>query len=465
MKIQKAASIPLVVHDPFFSIWSASDCLYEADPVHWSGARQRMRGFLELDGKHFCFLGDREFHDYLPQVSVNVTATATEYTFENDMVFFTCRFTSPMLPQNMLLVSRPCTYVDFVLQKKKPVEANVWFEVSADFVRSGKDRVVGFSGRWEKQDTAYSYASMGRAVQQPLSGSGDCVTIDWGYAYLATQSEDACVSFDSGNEVLRLKVPFAEKKESSMILAYDDLLSINYYGQWQRAYWTNFYDTILDAIGAAFDDRGEIMKQAALLDGDMEEKARAIGGEAYAFVCNMSFRQAFAAHKLVTDENGNVLFLSKENGSNGCIGTVDVSYPSVPLFLLFDTEYVKGMLRPVFRFADYGVWQYDFAPHDVGRYPYDALDDGETVGMEVVPDLTTPSMEEAVMTREIYEKLHRALDALPKAERELIQAIYFDGFTEKEYAVSSGLSQQGVSYRLRKILSKLRIFMDYIGSF
>ena len=96
---------------------------------------------------------------------------------------------------------------------------------------------------------------------------------------------------------------------------------------------------------------------------------------------------------------------------------------------------------------------------------YDALDDGETVGAEVVPDSTTPSMEEAVMTREINEKLHRALDALPKAERELIQAIYFDGFTEKEYAVSSGLSQQGVSYRLRKILSKLRIFMDFMGSF
>ena len=96
---------------------------------------------------------------------------------------------------------------------------------------------------------------------------------------------------------------------------------------------------------------------------------------------------------------------------------------------------------------------------------YDALDDNKTVGVEVVPDLTTPSMEEAVMTREIHEKLHRALDALPKAERELIQAIYFDGFTEKEYAVSSGLSQQGVSYRLRKILSKLRIFMNFMGSF
>ena len=96
---------------------------------------------------------------------------------------------------------------------------------------------------------------------------------------------------------------------------------------------------------------------------------------------------------------------------------------------------------------------------------YDALDNGETVGIEAVPDLTSPSMEERAVTREICEKLHRAVDALPRAERELIQAIYFDGFTEKEYAVSSGLSQQGVSYRLRKILSKLRIFMNFMGSF
>ena len=38
--------------------------------------------------------------------------------------------------------------------------------------------------------------------------------------------------------------------------------------------------------------------------------------------------------------------------------------------MLYNTEYVKGMLRPIFRFADCDVWTYDFAPHDVGRYPY-----------------------------------------------------------------------------------------------
>ena len=96
---------------------------------------------------------------------------------------------------------------------------------------------------------------------------------------------------------------------------------------------------------------------------------------------------------------------------------------------------------------------------------YDALDDGETVGMEAVPDLTSPSMEETAMTREIHEKLHHAVEALPKAERDLIHAIYFDGLTTREYAKLSGLSQTGVSYRLRKILSKLKSFMNFMGSF
>lgn len=77
-------------------------------------------------------------------------------------------------------------------------------------------------------------------------------------------------------------------------------------------------------------------------------------------------RSAQADHR----RDANIIFLSKENDSNGCIGTVDVSYPSVPLFLLFNTEYVKGMLRPVFQFAACDSWEFDFAPHDVGRYPY-----------------------------------------------------------------------------------------------
>jgi hypothetical protein len=69
-----------------------------------------------------------------------------------------------------------------------------------------------------------------------------------------------------------------------------------------------------------------------------------------------------AAHKLVYDENGDVLYISKECFSNGCAATVDVSYPSIPLFLCYNPELVRGMMRPIFRFARTDEWEFDFSP-------------------------------------------------------------------------------------------------------
>lgn len=376
MKITRAASIPLITHDPYFSIWSSTDHLYDADPVHWTGKRQQIRGYLTVDDHTYCFLGNREFHRKLPQISVDVTATATEYLFENDQVRLTCRFTSPLLLTDPVLVSRPCTYIDFCVQSKEAKNVQIDFNVSADLVRQGKDEVFGFSGEYGQEKESFLYASMGRMRQQPLGSSGDHTTIDWGYVYLAGQKKTDCdesiqIQYDVANEKIHCQIASSSGNiNQTLILAYDDLVSINYFSEWRKAYWTQTYPKILSAIAAAFSDKDEVCIKARRLDQEIEEQAEKIGGSDYAFLCNMSYRHAIAAHKLITDEHGNLIFLSKENDSNGCIGTVDVSYPSVPLFLLYNTEYVKGMLRPVFHFASSAVWEYDFAPHDVGRYPY-----------------------------------------------------------------------------------------------
>jgi len=97
-----------------------------------------------------------------------------------------------------------------------------------------------------------------------------------------------------------------------------------------------------------------------------------------------------------------------------------------------------------------------------GVFSYDALDTGETVGLEAIPDSITPSVEEMLVSKELKACLHRAIDNLPRAEQELIQAIYFQGMTEREYAKHVGISQAGVSHRLRKTLSKIRILMNII---
>lgn len=372
MNIKRAASIPLILHDPYLSIWSSADHLYDQDPTHWSGARQKIRGYLSVDEKTYCFLGDKEFCEVIPQRSVDVTATATEYKFENDELGFSCKFTSPLIPNNLLLTSRPCTYLDFGIDRKTAKQVTIHLLFSADIVRHTKDTVIGFSGQKTCGETAFRYGSMGRAIQQPLNQSGDfLVTIDWGYLYIACQQENALIRFDSKNEQLCISIPVdLEQTHADMIFAYDDLLSINYFGQWQKAYWTHTYPTILDAIGAAFADKTQVSRRCNALDQEVYENAMVAGGEDYAYLCNMAFRHTMAAHKLILDDDGNIIFLSKENNSNGCIGTADVSYPSAPLFLLYNPELVKGMLRPIFHFADCNVWNYDFAPHDVGRYPY-----------------------------------------------------------------------------------------------
>lgn len=373
MNTKKAASIPLILHDPFFSVWSSTDHLNDKDTTHWSGVRQKLLGIVDIDNKEYCFMGLKDGCEAIPQTAIDVTATSTEYVFENEKLTLKVRFTSPLLLSDMVLVSRPCTYVDFGVTKKAECDVKLHFEVFRDLVTQQIAQVVGgvynrpAKGNWD----AYRYTYMGRSNQQPLGGSGDRVTIDWGYIYIASMQTGAKLSYDeeSGKIGWSAELPGMEGK-ADFVLAYDDILSINYFGQWRRAYWTKKYASIQDAIAAAFADKEEVLKKAQAFDEELQKKAEEIGDREYAFICNMAYRQTVAAHKLITDEDGNILFLSKENDSNGCIGTVDVSYPSIPLFLLFNTEYVKGMLRPIFKFAEYDVWEYDFAPHDVGRYPY-----------------------------------------------------------------------------------------------
>ena len=121
------------------------------------------------------------------------------------------------------------------------------------------------------------------------------------------------------------------------------------------------------------------------LDERICKEAQEIGGDEYVYIVSAAYRHVFAAHKLAADREGNMIFISKENNSNGCAGTVDVSYPSTPMFLKYCPQLVNAMCRPVLRFARMDVWsKYDFAPHDVGRYP---IVNGQVYGSDRTMDL------------------------------------------------------------------------------
>src|SRR3979490_3163154 len=101
------------------------------------------------------------------------------------------------------------------------------------------------------------------------------------------------------------------------------------------------------------------------------------GGQDYRYLTSLAFRQTIAAHKLVAVVAGSRILFSKENDSNGCIDTVDVTYPSSPFFLFFNPELLQAQLEPLMRYAALPRWKFPFAPHDLGTYP---LANGQVYG-------------------------------------------------------------------------------------
>ena len=74
----------------------------------------------------------------------------------------------------------------------------------------------------------------------------------------------------------------------------------------------------------------------------------------------------------------------------------------------------------------------------------------------VSPEL---SPEEIAIYRDEVTRLRKALSALETDEFALVQAVFFEQASESSLGKEKGISQQGVSKNLKKILKKLKILM------
>ena len=164
-------------------------------------------------------------------------------------------------------------------------------------------------------------------------------------------------------------------KTAFLMLCYDDVKSIQYFGENIDAYWRKNGDSFMDMMIKARDEYAEILQRVETFENQLLKRAGMLSPK-YAQIVALAYRQAISGHKL-TWHDGELQFFSKENYSNGCIATVDVTYPSIPLFLVYNPTLVEGMLNPIFKMVDKGLWDYEFAPHDAGTYP---LANGQAYG-------------------------------------------------------------------------------------
>ena len=369
----RAPAYPLITVDPYFSVWSPSNKLNESNTVHWTNSPNTISGVATVDGKKYRVIGNTASDiPAMKQISSNCTAFSTIYTFEEGGARLTLTFSTPLLITDLALISRPVSYLEIKNESADGKRHDVKFELSVSeeiCINLLKEEAV----EYELIDLGtLKSAKIGSKAQKILCQSGDDVRINWGYFYLTTSGKawTAEQKDEADGSVISSVGATVEVKDSTLItFAYDDVSSIEYFGKHLNAYWKKDGSTILDQIKTAHKDYKTVMNRCNVFARDMFCDAVRAGGEKYAEILELAYRQVIAAHKLVLDTEGNPLFISKECFSNGCAATVDVTYPSTPLFLIYNPELVKAMLRPIYKYARSKEWTFDFAPHDVGQYP------------------------------------------------------------------------------------------------
>jgi Domain of unknown function (DUF4965)/Domain of unknown function (DUF5127)/Domain of unknown function (DUF1793)/Domain of unknown function (DUF4964) len=424
-------AVPLVVNDPYFSIWSMADHLTDAPTKHWSEAPQPLIGLVRIDGHLYRWMGTlpRSYFGLPPsveameQTSLEITPLHTKYKFSAAGLRLDVTFFSPLFPRDLDVMSRPVTYLSWSAASTdgKPHQVELLLDADANLAVNDSAQQVTW-GR--TRATHLTLLNVGSRDQATLHQAGDRIRIDWGYFHIGVpdaETSSSALSYDSmakfgtdgtlpesddlsmpreagghGHPIhLAVVFPLGAVGEKAVtrhvLLGYTEGYAIEYLGRKLHPYWQRGGMSEADMLAKAEAEYESLEKRGLQFDDELMGKMEKAGGPDYRYLTSLAFRQTIAAHKLVADVDGQPMLFSKENDSNGCIDTVDVTYPSSPFFLYFNPKLLEAQLEPLMRYAALPRWKFPFAPHDLGTFP---LANGQVYGgAELTQDNQMPVEE------------------------------------------------------------------------
>jgi Domain of unknown function (DUF4965)/Domain of unknown function (DUF1793)/Domain of unknown function (DUF5127)/Domain of unknown function (DUF4964) len=446
---QRPPATPLITHDPYFSIWSFADHLTDAETVHWTGSGQSISGVTRIDGSPYRFMGriPGRRPDPVPameQTASSITPTHTRYEFRQAGVTLELTFFTPAMTTDLDVLSRPVTYLSWSAQATDGKAHQVSLLLDVDPVIAVNDRtqqVVTF----RNQTSRLNVLSAGSRDQSLLNRTGDNLRIDWGYFRLAVpKDEDAMMvitphptadfaatgklaASDSmgmpeapGRTSPHLAVVFdlgsvsTQPVKRHLLVAYTEGYAIQLLERNLRPYWQRRDMTVEDLLDLAEQQYADLDAKGTAFDKELTDDLTQAGGEHYAAISILAYRQTLAAHKIAADLDGTPMMFPKENTSNGCISTVDVIYPSAPFFLFLQPKLLEAQLVPVLEYSALYRWQFPFAPHDLGQYP---LANGQVYGGGEKTEENQMPVEESGNMLILMDALARAEGNAALAER------------------------------------------------
>ncbi|WP_298649898.1 glutaminase family protein [uncultured Proteiniphilum sp.] len=316
------------------------------------------------------------------QKSVDVQATQTLYTFECGDVALELNFISPFLVTDLELVSSPFNYISCqtVSLDGEPHDIQLYLEASPYWASNEdkrmnkpaysetKNMLLVKTGNIEQKllnrDAAgWGYFCIGGEKQNSTISAGYAVDLQEEFTLNGRLINDGNIS-DNSTIAICQNLGKTSKTSGHVIIGYDDISAISYFGDNLRPYWNrNDNKTIEQIFADANSKYDDITTRCRILDYEIMTKARNAGGKEYAELCALAYRQTIAANKLVQRADKELLYFNRE------LGTVDVFMASAPLFLYFNPELVKALMNPLFEYSETGKWPKAYPAHDLGLYP------------------------------------------------------------------------------------------------
>ena len=408
-------AVPLVTFDPFLSIWSPADQLTDRATQHWTRREHPLVSLIRVDGQAFRLMGNDPTNvPPLPQTGLTVTPTRSIYEFENAQVHVTLTFMTPALPADLDALALPLSFITWQVRAVdgKNHGVAIYDSTSSQLTVNKRNESV----EWAREKAGDLTALRIGTVEQPVVGSsGDDHRINWGFAYAAAVGKQSKSAIGADAALLKdfvasgelpskddTRMPRAANDEQpvmaftfdlgkvsaepvtrQVIVAYDEIVAIKYFGKKLLPFWKRNGATAATMLAKASQDYARLAERCAEFDADLTADATKVGGAKYAQMVALAYRQCAAACGLAADANKQPLFFTKENTSNGDIATVDVFFPMGPQWVLLSPTLAKATLVPILSYASSWHWKFPNAPHDLGTYPIARGTDDGGEGMPV----------------------------------------------------------------------------------
>ncbi|KAL1297628.1 hypothetical protein AAFC00_006185 [Neodothiora populina] len=405
-------AIPIAVSSPYLNSWlnvgsDGGNGGYLAGEWirFWTDQVTAWTGIIRVDGESYTWLGaPSEPLNTVNQNSFEYTSTKSIFGLSvNGTVGLNVTFLTPVTPTDLLRQSIAATYMDLEVFSIDGGEHEVqlYTDISAEWASGDRSNAV----TWDYGLTGdVAYHRFQRQVQQVFTQNND--QAEWGSWLYATEEIDG-MTYSSGapdtvaREAFVANGTLDDTEDTNYRAISDDYpvfaFSIDY-GSVDSAgqstlftialaqeeaiqfkssddppevlspLWTDTFSDELAMLSFFYGDFSDAQDVASTLDDKITSDSIAAGGDDYNVITSLSVRQAFAATQLAGTNDSYYLFL-KEISSDGDIQTVDVIFPSMPIFLYLNPDLLRNLLDPIFIYTEAGSFGEDYALHDLGFYP------------------------------------------------------------------------------------------------